>query len=350
MMITTNAENIKSKTKITALSPQKIKYAQRFDMIYCALCLWILSGALCDTYAHIHQAVDSFFTPWHAVYYTGFLALVSFTGVVLFGNRYLLARKKQNNKFSLQLPIGYEFVLLAFSMFALFGVGDAIWHSFFGFETNLDALMSPTHLGLFISSLVLFYAPIKALKSRNFVDKKLTWQQALPAILSLMAMLTFFKLYTGYGDLYENAQYLTTTVNGNDLLSVPFQVSITTVVLILLARDWKLPFGSYAILFAIPTCLALATRDYGVPLATNISLSITLLLIGIVLDVVITSNIAITIIAASSLQYGVFFAICFITMGSHNIAWTIHIWAGLVVAAGLTSWLCFKVVFSKDAG
>ena len=42
------------------------------------------------------------------------------------------------------------------------GFGDAIWHTVFGVETSLDALLSPTHLLLFVGLLMIVSAPLWA--------------------------------------------------------------------------------------------------------------------------------------------------------------------------------------------
>ena len=43
------------------------------------LCLWYFSGLVLDGWAHTHGEVDaSFFTPWHALFYSGFIAYSGF--------------------------------------------------------------------------------------------------------------------------------------------------------------------------------------------------------------------------------------------------------------------------------
>ena len=46
-----------------------------FDWVMAVLSAWLLGGAFVDGWAHTHGKVDTtFFTPWHAAFYTGFLA------------------------------------------------------------------------------------------------------------------------------------------------------------------------------------------------------------------------------------------------------------------------------------
>jgi hypothetical protein len=47
-----------------------------FDWVMAVLSAWLLGGAFVDGWAHTHEKVDTtFFTPWHAAFYTGFLAV-----------------------------------------------------------------------------------------------------------------------------------------------------------------------------------------------------------------------------------------------------------------------------------
>ena len=47
-----------------------------FDLIVSLLSLWIIAGLYLDGSAHHHipDLIETFFTPWHAVLYSGFLA------------------------------------------------------------------------------------------------------------------------------------------------------------------------------------------------------------------------------------------------------------------------------------
>src|SRR5439155_18910523 len=45
-----------------------------FDVTVTALAAWLLCGLFADGWAHNHLHVESFFTPWHAVLYSGYLA------------------------------------------------------------------------------------------------------------------------------------------------------------------------------------------------------------------------------------------------------------------------------------
>jgi hypothetical protein len=55
-----------------------------FDLLAALLCGWLVAGSYVDGWAHRHHPdLETFFTPWHALLYSGFLAA---RGVVLLDN------------------------------------------------------------------------------------------------------------------------------------------------------------------------------------------------------------------------------------------------------------------------
>ena len=50
-------------------------------------------------------------------------------------------------------PAGYGLGMVGVVGFAAGGGGDMVWHMIFGVEVDLEALLSPSHLLLFASSL-----------------------------------------------------------------------------------------------------------------------------------------------------------------------------------------------------
>ena len=114
---------------------------RRFDWIVTALALWFTAGLFLDGWAHTHgQADTTFFTPWHAVLYSGQLAVTAFLFIAFIRN---VAR---GNTWRESLPAGYGLSLIGGILFFIGGLGDLIWHTLFGIEHNVEALFSPTHL------------------------------------------------------------------------------------------------------------------------------------------------------------------------------------------------------------
>jgi hypothetical protein len=112
-----------------------------FEWLMALLSAWLVGGLFLDGWAHAHGKVDqSFFTPWRAVFYSGFVA------VALAPFATLVRRRSQARTWRAAIPSGYGATLAGAAVFAAGGVGDLIWHTFFGIERGVEALLSPIHL------------------------------------------------------------------------------------------------------------------------------------------------------------------------------------------------------------
>src|SRR5215217_9458733 len=96
----------------------------RADMITVLLSLWVLVGVFLDAWAHNNlPALETFFTPWHAVLYSGFVAVGGWICWIVWrgvrdGRRGIAA-----------VPAGYGLAVPGVPLFALAGMGDYLWHS-----------------------------------------------------------------------------------------------------------------------------------------------------------------------------------------------------------------------------
>lgn len=149
-----------------------------FDLGMAVLGAIFVGGLFLDGWAHTHGKVDqSFFTPWHAVLYSGFvlnfLALAGAVGL----------NRSRGYPWPQAIPTGYALSLLGLGLWFIGGPGDLLWHTLFGIEENVDALYSPTHL-LLASGLVLAVTgPFRAAWVRK--DESLSLAGQLPLALSL---------------------------------------------------------------------------------------------------------------------------------------------------------------------
>jgi len=120
---------------------------------------WLVIGLFVDGYAHteiIDTETEDFLTPWHALFYSGFV----FTTLVV---ARIAQRRADPTITWASLPTGYSIAAAGLIVFAIGGVGDGIWHTVFGVESGLDALLSPTHLLLFVGLVSILTAPARAL-------------------------------------------------------------------------------------------------------------------------------------------------------------------------------------------
>src|SRR5207237_696664 len=75
---------------VAAVDPPAVVAAGRvrYDALVAALCAVFQGGVYLDVWAHVHQPdLETFFTPWHAVLYSGFFAVAAATAAPLLRRR-----------------------------------------------------------------------------------------------------------------------------------------------------------------------------------------------------------------------------------------------------------------------
>ncbi|MBV8343690.1 MAG: hypothetical protein JO190_01680 [Candidatus Eremiobacteraeota bacterium] len=152
--------------------------------------LWISGGFFLDAWAHGHVPVENFFTPYHAVFYSGMVALALV--LAIFSLRYHAQGYDWANTF----PRPYRLALLGIPIFVLGGVGDVLWHRALGIEEGVDALLSPTHQVLGLGIFFLSSGPIRSVISDRLHSTTLGRQ--LPLALGLATWLILAHFGTAY--------------------------------------------------------------------------------------------------------------------------------------------------------
>ena len=153
-----------------------------FDYAVAICSVWIASGFFLDAWAHGHVEVESFFTPYHAVFYSGMVAMLGVFAAFWTRHR--------------ALPPGSRFAVLGIPLFFLAGIGDLIWHTLLGIEEGVDALLSPTHQGLGLSMFVLASGPIRSVLFDR--SRSSTLRLQLPLVLGLATWLILVHFGTAY--------------------------------------------------------------------------------------------------------------------------------------------------------
>ena len=234
------------------------------EWIYVLCSTWFIVGLFLDGWAHNHvPELETFFTPWHAVFYSGY-ALLAVTLAAI--------RIRSKNGF----PVGYREAAIGAGVFFVGGIGDMLWHEAFGIEKNIEALFSPTHLTLAFGAVLMLAAPWLATVRSSKPGTSLS--QQLPAILSLtyaaasVMFLTQFHHWTDLrliGDLpAENVAELSQAVAMAGYL---WHVGILMAAAILLLRTLPYTLGMLTILFFLTTVGMAIMRQWSfwdaVPLA-----------------------------------------------------------------------------------
>src|SRR3954453_24176867 len=148
---------------------------------------WMIIWLFLDGWSHGVNKPESFFTPWHALLYSGFVA-----GVAWFS----WDGWRQSSTGSVAVA-GDRGLSVGLALFVVGAVGDGIWHPVFGIEVNLEALLSPTHLLLFTGGFLMAAYPVRAARadgSEVAPGWSAWWPQAITLTL-LTALVGFFTMY-----------------------------------------------------------------------------------------------------------------------------------------------------------
>ena len=114
---------------------------ERDRKLFIIAMLWFFIGAWVDSSAHTYliDDIETFFTPWHAMLYSGYAFSV------------LVAMYVKNKIKDYKFDVG----VLGAVIFGIGGASDAIWHTLLGIEIGVEPLVSPSHLMLFLGSFLM---------------------------------------------------------------------------------------------------------------------------------------------------------------------------------------------------
>ena len=167
----------------------------RFDWLVVAFGGWLIGGLYLDGWAHVHiPDLETFFTPWHGVLYSGYLALAT----LLVGT--VLVNRSRGVAWREAIPAGYSWSLLGAALFAVGGLADMIWHIVLGIEVSIEALLSPTHLLLALGGTLMISGPIRATWQRADSGRAALW----PAMLALTILDALFIFFTEYAQPFTH--------------------------------------------------------------------------------------------------------------------------------------------------
>lgn len=340
------AESVFTTGRQSRASAQKERTVStlRFDLVMGLLSIVFVGGVYLDGWAHAHGLVDrTFFTPWHAILYTGYLvnALVLVVTLVL--------NHAHGSAWKHAMPAGYEVSLLGVPLFALAGTGDLVWHTLFGFEVNLETFLSPTHLLLAFSGILIMGGPFRAALRRppiplegSFTSTLVQgWKTLLPTLLSLTALLSVFTFFTEFAHPFDTTEAVVTYYLVEQALliaSILLQTGLLMGMSFLLIRRWRLPPGALTLIFTLNGSLMSVLADqYG--------LIPTMLLAGIVADLLLwllkpaaTRPAALRLFAfvVPFVLYLCYFLTLMLT-DTVIFNWSTDLWLGSSVMAGMAS-------------
>jgi hypothetical protein len=332
------------------MNVERPQSSRRDDLLTMLFGAWLVIGVFVDGWAHNNDKPESFFTPWHGLFYSGFTACAAWMCWQVVRNQRKGARGLA------AVPVGYGLGLLGIAIFAAGGVGDLVWHQIFGIEVDLEALVSPSHLTLFIGGLLVISSPLRAAWSARGRSAP-TFGELLPALLSAAlttAQVAFFTMH--FSPWLTNAaqhepylfiereldprfaDWLVEEVQLEGLAAILLTTLVLMVPALLLLRRWHLPFGSLTLLFGSVSTLSAAIEsfDTGTTFLAGV-------VGGLVGDLLVRrlrpsparpAAVRIFALATPMALWLTYFGLLGLEF---SVGWPVELWAGATVLAGLAS-------------
>ena len=316
-----------------------------FDWWMAIVTCVMIFGLFIDGWAHNHGRVDNtFFTPWHAILY-GAYALSAISLLTMH-----FRNVSKGYRWNRALPAGYMPALLGAFIFAVAGMGDMLWHGAFGFEENLETLLSPTHLILASAGLLINSGPVRALWQRHC---DANWRSLFPAILAITAITSVFTFFMAFAAVTGKTSLLTGLRPQNSNLTDQYGVQALVVhsnillgVILFIWRRWQLPFGTITFIYAI-NALLMVWLHLGVNAEFLLVVSAAFAgLLGDLLLRVLSKGAAANLrIFAFTLPFAyslgallVLHVLGTTAWGRGGLWWEIHMWLGAPVLAGVVGY------------
>jgi hypothetical protein len=217
-----------------------------------------VTGLQLDAYAHAtYPDLETFWTPWHAVLYSG-IAACGF--VLLWLLRPRLPRVPTYRGLLRETPHALRLPVVGMALLLVGGGIDTLWHNLFGIEQGLEIFSSPSHF-LIIGGMVLV-ATGPALMFADTPALRLSGGDAvlvtISALLSVLPLHIYSLHASALGEpmLGTGAEVMETFSEDGQMLHGYFGSTVLLLLPVLVvARRWQLPRGVPTALVAAPVVL-----------------------------------------------------------------------------------------------
>ncbi|GAA5512356.1 hypothetical protein Dcar01_01070 [Deinococcus carri] len=286
----------------------------------------MLFGVHLDAWAHHRFALESFFTPWHGLLYAGFALLaLLLAGTALRGGGLRPGA----------MPAGYGPALVGAGLFALGGVSDLVWHTLFGIEVSVEALLSPPHLLLALGAGLMVTGPLRAALARG--ETRAPW----PALASLALLLSLLTFFTTYANPLTEAGELGPGGELGQVLGVAgvlVQSALLTGTLLFAVRRFALPGLGLTLIVTFSSALMLLVHVNSVLLPALLATG--LLADGYAAWLRPAAGQARAFQVFAALVPATLFALVLPTLAFTGLlGWSVTLTSGAVTLAALTGWL-----------
>ena len=328
-----------STTPTRRRSGSSAAFSPMFLYIYLAMATWVTGGVFLDGWAHNNiPELETFFSPWHAVLYSGVLLMGVFLGISA------LLNMRNGASWRRSLPEGYGLSFIGFLVFAGGGVFDMVWHLIFGIEASVEALLSPSHLILAFGAVLMVSAPLRLwLKSGPLKNESFT--QQLPMMLSATYALSLVTFMTQFGSFAEvrvtgllpSRMVIQNHIEAAAIGGYLFQTALLMGMIFLLIRRGTLAQGGLLTLCILNGLGMTLMKD-------ELRLLPSMVIAGIFADSLLSSfptkehvgKFRFSAFLVPAVLYFTYFVTLILGGG---IWWSVHMWTGAIVMSGIMGYL-----------
>ena len=304
---------------------------------------WMMTGLFVDGWAHASSKTETFFSPWHGILYSGFIAGLAWLAWDRFRSQ---PAARESSRLDRLMTVGMV-------MFVTGIVADGFWHQIFGFEERLEAVVSPSHLLLFIGGFLMVSTPVRLAAARHAAGgghalsgpARTRWREWAPQGVALMLttalagfITSYLSPYAGIADERSTDEAMRELHEVVGLASVVVFNALLVGALLYALRRWRPPPGFGTLLYG-----AVATGLAGIEGFELAELVLPAVVAGIVADVLIARAWppAAVVATVSAVHWVGYFAVADL---SYGLQWSVELWSGAIVLASVSSVLLAAVM------
>lgn len=259
------ATHIAPPVRTPAAAPAPGMMTRLDERAFALFATWTIAGLFLDGWAHRHDKPESILSPWHALLYSGVAAAVAYSAFVE-------SRRRAQGLPKVEVA-GERLTLVGLGVFFAAGAADSLWHTLFGIEVGVDALLSPTHLALMVGGLLLASGPLRAAWAAD-TETAPSLATMAPRLVSLVLSTALVSFFFQYASAYTPDVLRSARPALDDAADMWATAGMATVVLstlllvgpaLVLRRRWALPAGARAVTILGPAALMLVLDGFGAP-------------------------------------------------------------------------------------
>jgi hypothetical protein len=293
---------------------------------------WMICGLFLDGWAHEAEKPETFFSPWHGILYSGFVAAVVWFAY----DGWRFSRTNPEAAAAAKAGPSDRVIAIGLIVFIVGAVGDGLWHEIFGIEVNVEALVSPSHLALFIGGFLMVTSPLRIANADPSYTPT-TWREWFPqgVTLTLAAALVLF--FTQYASVFQyvgslfNNEYYGELRQIADLASILMTNAILALALMYALWRWRPPLGAFTVLFGACGVLLAVLEGFD-----NAELIIAFVVGGVVADLTVARRMPPLVVGAGA-SFAMWCAFFALADRAYGVAWSPELWAGAIVLATASS-------------